>query len=70
LGRILRQLRKARTSVLVSWLRAILGKGVWVYSLAALLAAIPVGGAGYGFARRARGLWGGFLTGTPISLGG
>ena len=39
-----------------------------VYSLAELSAAIPVAGAGYGFARRAMGVWGGFLTGTAIVI--
>src|SRR5215217_3205474 len=32
-----------------------------VYSLAELSAAIPVAGAGYGFARRAMGVWGGLI---------
>src|SRR5215213_5257609 len=39
-----------------------------VYALAELSAAIPVAGAGYGFARRAMGVWGGFLTGTAIVI--
>jgi ethanolamine permease len=39
-----------------------------VYSLAEMSAAIPVTGAGYGFARRAMGVWGGFLTGTAILI--
>src|SRR5215218_4118465 len=39
-----------------------------VYSLAELSAAIPVAGAGYGFTRRAMGVWGGFLTGTAIVI--
>jgi ethanolamine permease len=39
-----------------------------VYALAEMSAAIPVTGAGYGFARRAMGVWGGFLTGTAILI--
>jgi ethanolamine permease len=39
-----------------------------VFSLAELSAAIPVAGGGYGFARRALGIWGGFLTGTAILI--
>jgi ethanolamine permease len=39
-----------------------------VYSLAELSAAIPVAGAGNGFARRAMRVWGGFLTGTAIVI--
>jgi ethanolamine permease len=39
-----------------------------VYALAEMSAAIPVAGAGYGFARRAMGVWGGFLTGTAIVI--
>ncbi|MDP8948871.1 MAG: ethanolamine permease [Actinomycetota bacterium] len=39
-----------------------------VFALAELSAAIPVAGAGYGFARRAMGVWGGFLTGTAIFI--
>ena len=39
-----------------------------VYALAEMSAAIPVTGAGYGFARRAMGVWGGFLTGTAIVI--
>jgi ethanolamine permease len=39
-----------------------------VFALAELSAAIPVAGAGYGFARRAMGVWGGFLTGTAIVI--
>src|ERR671933_498804 len=39
-----------------------------VYSLAELSAETPVAGAGYGFARRAMGVWGGFLTGTAIVI--
>ncbi len=39
-----------------------------VFSLAELSSAIPVAGGGYGFARRAMGVWGGFLTGTAIII--
>lgn len=39
-----------------------------VLALAELSSAIPVAGAGYGFARRAMGPWGGFLTGTAILI--
>lgn len=39
-----------------------------VLALAELSSAIPTAGGGYGFARRAFGPWGGFLTGTAISL--
>ncbi|HZY66408.1 MAG TPA: ethanolamine permease [Rubrobacteraceae bacterium] len=39
-----------------------------VFSLAELSSAIPVAGGGYGFARRAMGVWGGFLTGTAILI--
>ncbi len=39
-----------------------------VLSLAELASAIPTAGGGYGFARRALGPWGGFLTGTAILL--
>lgn len=39
-----------------------------VLSLAELSSAIPTAGGGYGFARRAFGPWGGFLTGTAILL--
>ena len=39
-----------------------------VFSLAELASAIPVAGGGYGFARRALGTWGGFLTGTAILI--
>jgi ethanolamine permease len=37
-------------------------------SLAELSSVIPTAGGGYGFARRAMGPWGGFLTGTAITL--
>ncbi|MCX4029789.1 ethanolamine permease [Endozoicomonas sp. SM1973] len=39
-----------------------------VFSLAELSAAIPTAGGGYGFARRAMGPWGGFITGSAILL--
>jgi ethanolamine permease len=39
-----------------------------VLALAELSSAIPTAGGGYGFARRALGPWGGFLTGTAILL--
>ncbi len=39
-----------------------------VFALAELSSAIPVAGGGYGFARRAMGVWGGFLTGTAILI--
>lgn len=39
-----------------------------VFSLAELSSMIPTAGGGYGFARRALGPWGGFLTGTAILL--
>ena len=39
-----------------------------VFSLAEFSAADPVGGGGYGFARRAMGPWGGFMTGTAILI--
>jgi ethanolamine permease len=39
-----------------------------VFTLAELSAALPVAGAGYAFARRAMGVWGGFLTGTAIVI--
>ncbi len=39
-----------------------------VFALAELSSAIPTAGGGYGFARRALGPWGGFLTGTAILL--
>jgi ethanolamine permease len=39
-----------------------------VFSLAELSSAIPTAGGGYGFARRALGPWGGFLTGTAILI--
>ncbi|MBL8250146.1 MAG: ethanolamine permease [Candidatus Competibacter sp.] len=39
-----------------------------VFSLAELSSMIPTAGGGYGFARRAFGPWGGFLTGTAILL--
>ncbi len=39
-----------------------------VFALAELSSAIPVAGGGYGFARRALGTWGGFLTGTAILI--
>lgn len=39
-----------------------------VFSLAELSSAIPTAGGGYGFARRAMGPWGGFLTGTAILI--
>ncbi|WP_309056588.1 amino acid permease, partial [Streptomyces sp.] len=37
-----------------------------VFALAELSAILPTAGGGYGFARRALGTWGGFLTGTAI----
>ncbi|GAA2261545.1 ethanolamine permease [Streptomyces ruber] len=37
-----------------------------VFALAELSAILPTAGGGYGFARRALGPWGGFLTGTAI----
>ncbi|MGP4110865.1 ethanolamine permease [Streptomyces sp. 4N509B] len=37
-----------------------------VFTLAELAAVLPTAGGGYGFARRALGPWGGFLTGTAI----
>ncbi|GGQ23531.1 ethanolamine permease [Streptomyces roseolilacinus] len=37
-----------------------------VFALAELSAILPAAGGGYGFARRALGTWGGFLTGTAI----
>ncbi|MCH0539426.1 ethanolamine permease [Streptomyces sp. MUM 203J] len=39
-----------------------------VFSLAELSAILPSAGGGYGFARRALGTWGGFLTGTAILI--
>lgn len=39
-----------------------------VFALAELSSAIPTAGGGYGFARRAMGPWGGFLTGTAILI--
>ncbi|MGW7055475.1 ethanolamine permease [Streptomyces sp. NPDC054887] len=39
-----------------------------VFSLAELSAVLPTAGGGYGFARRALGTWGGFLTGTAILI--
>ena len=39
-----------------------------VFSVAELSSAISTAGGGYGFARRALGVWGGFLTGTAILI--
>ncbi|HWT95701.1 MAG TPA: ethanolamine permease [Solirubrobacteraceae bacterium] len=39
-----------------------------VFAIAELSSAIPTAGGGYGFARRAMGPWGGFLTGTAILI--
>lgn len=39
-----------------------------VLALAELSSAIPTAGGGYGFARRALGPWGGFMTGTAILI--
>ncbi|MFJ3163922.1 ethanolamine permease [Streptomyces kanasensis] len=39
-----------------------------VLALAELSAVLPAAGGGYGFARRALGTWGGFLTGTAILI--
>ncbi|MFF3764132.1 ethanolamine permease [Streptomyces sp. NPDC001922] len=39
-----------------------------VFALAELAAVLPTAGGGYGFARRALGTWGGFLTGTAILI--
>ncbi|MFF3534358.1 ethanolamine permease [Streptomyces sp. NPDC002466] len=39
-----------------------------VFALAELSAILPTAGGGYGFARRALGTWGGFLTGTAILI--
>lgn len=39
-----------------------------VFALAELSSMIPTAGGGYGFARRAFGPWGGFLTGTAILI--
>lgn len=39
-----------------------------VFALAELSAILPTAGGGYGFARRALGPWGGFLTGTAILI--
>ncbi|MEW6638207.1 MAG: ethanolamine permease [Actinomycetota bacterium] len=39
-----------------------------VFSLAELSSTIPTAGGGYGFARRAMGPWGGFMTGTAILI--
>lgn len=38
------------------------------FALAEMSSIIPTAGGGYGFARRAMGPWGGFLTGTAILL--
>ncbi|NBM17525.1 ethanolamine permease [Streptomyces sp. GC420] len=42
--------------------------GCLVFALAELSAILPTAGGGYGFARRALGTWGGFLTGTAILI--
>ncbi|KOT50833.1 MULTISPECIES: ethanolamine permease [Streptomyces] len=39
-----------------------------VFALAELASILPTAGGGYGFARRALGTWGGFLTGTAILI--
>lgn len=39
-----------------------------VFSLAEMSSVLPTAGGGYGFARRALGPWGGFLTGTAILI--
>ncbi len=39
-----------------------------IFSLAELSSTISTAGGGYGFARRALGVWGGFLTGTAILI--
>jgi len=39
-----------------------------IFALAELSSTIPTAGGGYGFARRAMGPWGGFLTGTAILI--
>ncbi len=39
-----------------------------VFALAELSSILPTAGGGYGFARRALGPWGGFLTGTAILI--
>src|ERR671918_276804 len=39
-----------------------------VFALAELSSTIPAAGGGYGFARRAMGPWGGFMTGTAILI--
>ena len=39
-----------------------------VFALAELSSTIPTAGGGYGFARRAMGPWGGFMTGTAILI--
>lgn len=39
-----------------------------VFALAELSSILPTAGGGYGFARRALGTWGGFLTGTAILI--
>ncbi|MBB4895025.1 ethanolamine permease [Streptomyces olivoverticillatus] len=39
-----------------------------VFALAEMAAILPTAGGGYGFARRALGPWGGFLTGTAILI--
>ncbi|MGW4275883.1 ethanolamine permease [Streptomyces seoulensis] len=39
-----------------------------VFSQAEMAAVVPTAGGGYGFARRALGTWGGFLTGTAILI--
>ncbi|WP_340373816.1 ethanolamine permease [Streptomyces sp. SS7] len=39
-----------------------------VFSQAEMAAVLPTAGGGYGFARRALGTWGGFLTGTAILI--
>ncbi|CAL9584803.1 Putrescine transporter PotE [Streptomyces sp. enrichment culture] len=42
--------------------------GCLVFATAELAAILPTAGGGYGFARRALGPWGGFLTGTAILI--
>lgn len=39
-----------------------------VFALAEMASVLPTAGGGYGFARRALGTWGGFLTGTAILI--
>ncbi len=39
-----------------------------IFALAELSSTIPTAGGGYGFARRAMGPWGGFMTGTAILI--